>query len=477
VIDTALVAERHATAKPGFRLLECEPAALPFFSLTVPAIVQQRKQVPPVDEFVMRGVARGIVSPEAICDFLGLEEGVVARALARLWQADLVDFPAISGSRELRLTNAGIRTLEELIEVSPQEQDVWFTFDRLRWRPATVHPAELLQPRDVRDLGMTAIRPKKLARPDVEDLPLALVDRALKACMRGALGDAELLVVKRVDRAEQKYLPCHLLVYEALDSSDHAFEIAVDGRIDHEVASAIDGLGGASHIGLQFDAPASSDLSEVAAVREAVSKSDEPVASLEEVEAIRRESAPPDAPEAEASQSRNPLTGRAAAIDAIVARNIDTFEHRPYLVEALTTSRRRLLITSPWVRNAVVNKEMLDHLWSLARRGVQIHIGYGITPDAKDCDPAALDRLAKLHDRFENVIVGCLGDTHAKILIWDDAQIITSFNWLSFRGDQDRTYRQETGVLLKNNRTGIEPFYQEQRAAIEKVARKADRDS
>ena len=42
---------------------------------------------------------------------------------------------------------------------------------------------------------------------------------------------------------------------------------------------------------------------------------------------------------------------------------------------------------------------------------------------------------------------------------------------VAFRGDQDRTYRQETGVLLKNNRAGVNALYDEQRKAIERVAK------
>jgi hypothetical protein len=43
-----------------------------------------------------------------------------------------------------------------------------------------------------------------------------------------------------------------------------------------------------------------------------------------------------------------------------------------------------------------------------------------------------------------------LGDTHAKILIKDsDFYAVTSFNWLSFKGDPNRTFRDEQGVLLQ----------------------------
>jgi phosphatidylserine/phosphatidylglycerophosphate/cardiolipin synthase-like enzyme len=42
-----------------------------------------------------------------------------------------------------------------------------------------------------------------------------------------------------------------------------------------------------------------------------------------------------------------------------------------------------------------------------------------------------------------------LGNTHAKVLISDDRYIIvTSFNWLSFRGDPKRTFRDERGTLV-----------------------------
>jgi hypothetical protein len=40
-------------------------------------------------------------------------------------------------------------------------------------------------------------------------------------------------------------------------------------------------------------------------------------------------------------------------------------------------------------------------------------------------------------------------DTHAKVLIWDDTWVSSSFNWLSFRGDPSKTFRQEEGILVR----------------------------
>lgn len=485
MIETSVVAERFATHKPGYRLLECETAALPYFTITARAVWQERKNLPPIDEFILSAINAGVVDPEEVGDFLGLDKELVDRALSRLWQRDLVDYPAGNGSRVLRLTRIGERALEELSEVVPREGEIWFTFDRLGWRPSTVPVYDLIQPKDARDAGMRQISPrkgKKDVRPDASELTLGAVGRAIRESMGNALGDADLLLIKQVDRGDTKFLPCHLLIFESLDRTDHAFEVAIDGRIDVDVAATIQSLGGIDHLGIQFSQAADRDPAETASINAVVSRIEQPVASLQVVEELRRDALVVEVtPQSSAAglppaSGLDPLTGRPAGVEALVARNLDTFEHRPYLTEALTTARKRLLITSPWVKSGVVNKELMDLLWALARRRVSIHIGYGITPEADGCDHSALERLDKLHDRFENVTVGCLGDTHSKILIWDDNQIITSFNWLSFRGDQDRTYRQETGVLLKNNPGGVNPFYAEQCAAIERVARKKPGD-
>lgn len=42
-----------------------------------------------------------------------------------------------------------------------------------------------------------------------------------------------------------------------------------------------------------------------------------------------------------------------------------------------------------------------------------------------------------------------LGDTHAKVLVVDQTFcVVSSFNWLSFRGDPNRTFRDEQGVYI-----------------------------
>jgi hypothetical protein len=43
------------------------------------------------------------------------------------------------------------------------------------------------------------------------------------------------------------------------------------------------------------------------------------------------------------------------------------------------------------------------------------------------------------------------GDTHAKVLIKDsDFSVVSSFNWLSFKGDPSRTFRDEQDLKVQD---------------------------
>ena len=82
---------------------------------------------------------------------------------------------------------------------------------------------------------------------------------------------------------------------------------------------------------------------------------------------------------------------------------------------------------------------------------MRIHIAYGIGEDDRDSHERALSRLRNLAARFKNDFTFVrLKNSHAKILISDDIWINTSFNWLSFKGDPNRTYRMEEGILVRS---------------------------
>lgn len=469
IIDDARVAERFASVRPGYKLLACEAAALPQFLVSAPALIQQRMPIAPIDEFVLRGINEGLTSVDQIAAFLGLEEDLVALSLSRLWHGDLVDMPVASAGRRLQLTSQGLTTLQELSELVPSEQEVYFSFDRLLWKAIPLFTRDLLRPRDVEQQGLLRIKPRLARKPEVVELPARDVDRAIKESMKNVLNDAGVLLVKRIERAEQKFLACHVLVYESLDGLDHVLEISVNGRLREDIRNAIDALGGVDYFDFDFARSVISNSKEIQPIIEIAERVETTVVPLEVVDEVRRQ-ASAASNEEQSVEIADVATGRPVAIEKMDVRHIDTFEHPTFLTQAISEAKTRLLITSPWVRRAVVRREFIDKLYSAAKRGVEIHIGYGIDYQGSDCDTDALEKLEKLAKQFKNVHLGCLGSTHAKILIWDNCQITTSFNWLSFRGDQDRTYRQELGVLLRNQGKVIDALWAEQKDWIERVA-------
>jgi hypothetical protein len=102
------------------------------------------------------------------------------------------------------------------------------------------------------------------------------------------------------------------------------------------------------------------------------------------------------------------------------------------------------------VKDAVVDSTFVANLDRLlGRRDITVYIAYGIGNDNKGTDSTAVQRLRRLADKHDRFNFLRLRNTHTKILIYDDICVTTSFNWLSFRGDPERTYRMEEGTLIR----------------------------
>lgn len=143
-------------------------------------------------------------------------------------------------------------------------------------------------------------------------------------------------------------------------------------------------------------------------------------------------------------------------------RLVRCHEHPPLLRKALTTATTRLLIVSPWITHQVVDRMFYASMEALLRNGVEVSIGYGLA-DEPDAGRAATDKakqkppitipaqrdLEDLQRRFQNFSLRFLGNTHRKHLVCDNKfAVVTSFNWLSFRGDPKQKARDELGFLV-----------------------------
>jgi hypothetical protein len=461
---------RQAFERPGYSLVSYGEIAIPFSVLTLDAIVQTRKPLPAIDEFVLAAAGGGLGGLDEIGAFLGLEHPVVERTVLAQWNLDHLDAPVSGGTRHLVLTPQGQRTLDEHEAIRPERTELFVPFDRLLWRPVRVHPADLLRPRDVRDAQVIEVRAAHARRPSPNDVTVEAINAVIKDLLRTKEINQDLLSIMGISRTERRYQPGILLLYEAHQDKELDLAISIDGRVSKLHTTALNQLGGLKWLDLDFDADAN-PLQDLRLDPEIVSKlPSEEVETRLQSQVARAEAALErsdlhalaDAgdeegvpPQSESEVIHAELREARTALDALAMRRVPVFEHTSLLWEALRNARRRLLIISPWIKRGVVNAEFLAAIEGRARRNVEITIVYGLEqrgPESQQDDEDAVRALAALAIRNPNFRLRRLGNTHEKILIWDDNWVTTSFNWLSFRGDPTRTLRRESGFLVRDRR-------------------------
>jgi hypothetical protein len=120
-----------------------------------------------------------------------------------------------------------------------------------------------------------------------------------------------------------------------------------------------------------------------------------------------------------------------------------------------------------------------DHDHDMAM--VELWIAFGINKEGGhgrgkvkgELDRDAERKLDRLGDDFPELFhMTRLGDTHAKILICDSRfSIATSYNWLSFKGDEQLEFRDERGYYVGLS-THVDELFGEYRQRFEPTAPK-----
>lgn len=488
------VANRFSDLHPGFRLVDYEDVGLPFFELRLDVMAQTRHELPIVDEYVLRLASLGLRSTEHVSGFLGLKDSLVRRSVLSLLQADYVDYTPGQVSREIALTSAGRTVLEERVQQLPERTEIRIGFDRLLWRLSARWMSEWDNPRTFKEADARLVPPRHKRRPEVAEVDMVTLNRALADVPRARHAETNVDVLQILNLgARTKYVPALMLVYIADDNSAIRASFVIDEHHSPDHDHAFEDIDGLQRAGISLAEPGSVPLDrpDLPDDLEALRPDPDVVAQLDErlratttaldVALGRAEadqvagSVLPDAPntreqlrarEQEVVALKAQLDQIQAERRALPVRAIPMYEHRVLLEDALDRTRTRLLIIAPWVTSSVVTRDFASELERLAKSGVRVHIGYGIRPNDTKHDPPALELLERLAKRHSNFILSEIGHTHAKVLVWDDSMVVTSFNWLSFRGDRHREYRQEEGTLI-NHTEYVDREYQRHRMAIE----------
>ncbi|MDV7353474.1 hypothetical protein R4282_10705 [Rhodococcus oxybenzonivorans] len=458
---------RRLGRQPGMKLLTYREVGLPFWELPLNCRLLARKPMPALTEFVLRSVDAGLSDPSQVWRFLGLPPRVVEAVMAEALSSG--SLAAVRKAESERLiyivTERGRSTLRELAEIEPINRRIPLSFDGLLRRFEIVDPSLRWRPRD-------------LKAHDVYELPAFPVDPPLVGpdstnAIRPVLKDVsehsqhDLLSVIGLDGKRTRFFKKALaLVFQSVDAADEiSVRIAIDGRFSEEHTRAFSTANSQRRIGilgsLQSDREEIdrilgdslvgnlADEEEVAILRRATEGIRDQLTTLQRNESVERHDGETVDDRVEALESR--LDEAESALNRMPVRMLEVHEHAPLLTEALEGAEARILIVSPWIRADVVNPQFIDAIEARLQAGVEVIIGYGIDDRklAKPRDVHAEKQLAGLAERYDAFTFTRLGDTHAKILAVDSRFIVvTSFNWLSYRGDPNRPFRDERGTLV-----------------------------
>jgi hypothetical protein len=469
--------------RAGYELVSYADVAMPIFRIQASALVQGAITFSPIEEFILRLLDVGLTDGSEISGFLGLDAQVVDGVITSLIQNALVreDF---DGS--VTLTARGREDIAAQRPLRPTTETIAFYVDGLT-RIAYWHSGFLNAPKDVKDLGLVEIRAIPVRNPTLEEIEVEDVDRAIQIAL-GSGDEKKVLRIREIFKVKRFFYDAIALIYKGIGKDDIQVAFAVDGRASeaHELAFAKGGglkkSGIAkSVLGAEDDRKivqvCGSDLSNIVKKAESSDHSEGVEARKTVSIAKLKAEIKLKTLSAQHSGDKDKKTDEAytnllkevkelrGKLETFPVRNIPVYEHPPILDDALNTSNNRVLIVSPWITAAVVNGEFIRKIRTLLDRGVNLAIGYGIEENLKNYQPRHANsgerELQKLSASYDNFTFVELGDTHAKILIKDsEYYVVTSFNWLSFRGDPKRKFREEWGTMV-SVRENVDEFFSE----------------
>lgn len=464
--------------RAGYELITYREVGLPIFGIYATALLLERRERSCIEEFTLRALSIGLDTSSQIQGILGLPRNIIDTTLADLVRQEAVR--TTTGSERLSLTERGNQVVGDVELLCPSEQTIWFPFDGLLRRPKWYGGAALLKPNEAKEFGIPQLRAIPARPPEADELSAAEVSEVVRLAAGARKGEREVLRVVTIEKRFRQFLPAVALVYRALQNDEVQIGFAIDGRIsqEHELAFArsgglerqpiFDGLKervpvptGGVLSGRMAELVEAAEAQRKKAARVTTSRSALDKAALAVVTA--QSDAQRDEAAAVAKNAKQELAHAEAELRKAPVRPLPVYEHPAILDEALATAARRLLIVSPWIRRAVVDDSFLQRVRRACGRGARVSIGFGLgeDPGEKPWDAEARRKLENLARELPLLDVHRLGDTHAKVLVKDaEFFVITSFNWLSFRGDPSKPFREEWGTIVRDPGL-VDEFYAE----------------
>jgi hypothetical protein len=463
-------ASTFAGSRPGYVLEAFSDIVVPVHRLSFAGIFREERELPFIERSVLGAIASGLTDVASVSGLLGMTEEFFTRGpLTNLLRSEDVDHVG-----SIQLTAKGVKTLETARTAKDVEISLNVFYDGLLRRliPLGRRPL-LLKSSEARKEGFLVVETGNSTAPKSgevgrEDVRRVLAEDERRSGRRGRFASHALLAVVGLDsRRQLLYRPGTLLVFRRGDdrqlgvvfegeaSPDHEPPIARAGLLDRFREEAPKGMSAEELCRAQGLDEQPVDMEPIVARIAELSRAVENVTQernrQEDVNQAQVFSAQIAEKDAEIALLKDQLA-------AVRYRLVAVAEHRGLLEKALAEAKERVVIACPFISAAAVNAELVEWLRRALARGVSVLIGYGMGDENRESQggfAAGVQRLeglrARFKDRFTLRYLPSKGrPSHAKVLICDaEYFILTSFNWLSFKGDEGRAFRNEQGVLIK----------------------------
>lgn len=466
------LAKQKANSVPNSTLVKYYEAGIPQWHMESILTMLKPKKLSVLQEFILKFISSGIDDVLDICNFLGVNKSAVNNAVAILRKNSLITVDIFYS--KLKLTDKGEKALKEAATIVPEDIEYALYVDGLLGN-VYLNTRKLYTAKELHNFGMKSIN-TIVEEPTLDTLAYEEVKRAVNlfkknhAYEQGKLA-GDLQEVSRVVKTYVEYKKVYVLVFMNNKSEDIEFQVYDGTTRNDDYSIALQRQYNNNTRVFDFDSKESIDEDSVNSlisvlpqeIIESAKSFSYKDATLEreisnltmQLDAIKDNS---DDDEEQKESATERIRFLEKKIDEMkherkgADRILSTYDHRPLLLDALENAQNTVVIVSPWIKSGGLNNEILGRIERALQRNTQVIIGYGIS-EKEDSDKWILQRLSAIQNKRygKNLQLVRLSNTHEKVLIKDNEyMVITSFNWLSFKGDPNKGFRQETGYYTES---------------------------
>jgi hypothetical protein len=472
---------------PEYQATHLIEAGIPVYFVRLQVEVLEPQELTNFEIYFLHAVALDVNTREDIARLLGLDDRDLVTPGASLLKRELITQgqPLASGSRPIFLTPRGRETMaSQQAPPVPVRASAQVHLNAATWTPMALEETWSVERMDKE--GLCILPPSRFERPTLGDFTLKEVDLALRNVP--FFRENRLVKLLELKKATPEYIaPVTVVALRDRKKQEQRFAVYKSGALQRGESAVLQRHYETGHFQLPDDAVALTEerLEIPATLPPLVARVAQGVADNEAAR-IRLEKELTDSQTRRGGTvdriERAQLEERIAALEAEMRTNheeserlraqlrqnqgtfLRTEEHRAVLERALKEAREEVIIISPWLNRRTCDDALCDLFASAIKRNVRIRIGYGITERAGEADAgrnranaqkvirALRTAVAEVADPAQAALLDIqrTSDTHQKILVCDRAfAVLGSFNWLSYRGELDREYRNETSIVLR----------------------------